>query len=124
MQSIELHGFVVSYLEPDGEPISTGEQSSDLFGNAWFEHIDVLVIPAARFDAAFFDLSTGCAGEILRKSVNYQIRLAIVGDVSGHQARSDAFDAFVWESNRGDYVWFLQDRAALDGKLAARAGVA
>lgn len=56
MQSKELHGFVVSHLEPHGEPISTGEQSSDLFGTAWFEHIDVLVIPAARFDAAFWFL--------------------------------------------------------------------
>lgn len=54
--------------------------------------------------------------------MNYGIRLAIVGDVSGHQARSDAFDAFVWESNRGDYAWFLPDEDALDEKLAVRAG--
>ncbi|WP_162256343.1 DUF4180 domain-containing protein [Arthrobacter sp. Soil736] len=46
-----------------------------------------------------------------------------MGDVSGYQAQSDAFDAFVWESNRGDYLGFLPDNEALNEKLAVRAGL-
>jgi len=30
----------------------------------------------------FFDLSTGLAGEILQKFVNYHVKIAIVGDFS------------------------------------------
>ena len=44
------------------------------------------------------------------------------GDVSAHAERSDAFAAFVWEANRGDHIWFFPDAAALEAKLAVRAG--
>jgi hypothetical protein len=121
MTTDEVHGLRVERLDPDGPTIWTDEQTSDLFGNAWYDHTDVLAVPVALLDESFFDLSTGHAGEIVRKSVNYGIRLAIVGDVSAHESASDAFAAFVWEVNRGDHIWFVPDAGALDAKLAHRA---
>ena len=39
-----------------------------------------LILPKACVAEAFFSLRTGLAGEILQKFVNYQMRLAIVGE--------------------------------------------
>ncbi|WP_427129178.1 hypothetical protein [Pseudarthrobacter sp. S9] len=46
----------------------------------------------------------------------------VQGWVIGTQGFSAAntIDAFVWESNRGDHVWFLVDAQELESKLAAR----
>jgi hypothetical protein len=43
----------------------------------------------------------------------------IIGDVSAHEAASAAFRDYVWESNRGDSVWFLTDEHALRNRLNA-----
>ena len=118
-----LHGLNADALDADGAILSTGDDSSDLLGNAWCDHVDLLVIPAVRLSPEFFDLSTGGGGEFLRKSTNYGIRIAILGDVSGYASRSDAFDAFdafVWEANRGAQVWFVADLAELERRLAPK----
>ena len=49
------------------------------------------------------------------------LRLAVIGDISEQLAASNALRDFVWESNRGDQIWFLADEDALDEKLALRA---
>ncbi len=116
----DIHGQAVGHLSQTGGAITLGEQSSDLFGNAWYDHIEVLVIPTSRLDQDFFNLSAGYAGEIMRKSINYNIRLAVIGDVQPYIKRSTAFADFVRETNKGDYLWFLADEEALDMKLAAR----
>ncbi len=115
-----LHGLSVDLLDSVGAILSTGDDSSDLFGNAWYDHVDLLVVPTGRLSADFFDLSTGLAGEFLRKSTNYGVRIAILGDVSMYASSSDAFDAFVWEANRGSHVWFVADQAELDRRLVPR----
>lgn len=116
----EMHGQAVGCLSETGSVIATDAQASDLFGNAWFDGVQVLVIPVARLADDFFRLSTGRAGEIMRKAINYQIRLAIVGDIEPYSAQSKSFAAFACETNKGDHVWFLPDKQALDAKLAAR----
>ena len=117
----DICGQTVGHLSKIGEVITISVQSSDLFGNAWFDHIEVLVVPTTRLAEEFFDLSTGHAGEIIRKSINYNIRLAIIGDVGPYIEKSNAFADFVRETNKGNHVWFLADEKALEPKLASRA---
>ena len=107
----------VQYLDAEGTIISTSEDTSDLIGNAWVDKVGLIAIPVSRLDPAFFELRSGLAGELTQKLVNYQLRLAVVGDVSGYEAASDAFRDWVWESNRGNHVWFVVDEAALDVRL-------
>ena len=76
------------------------------------------MIPVERLDPAFFDLSSLVAGEFLQKIVNYRLRIAIVGDIARFTESSGALRDFVWESNRGTQVWFVDDEAALEGRLA------
>ncbi|MBM7830838.1 hypothetical protein JOE59_001543 [Agromyces cerinus] len=117
----ELHGVRVDRLDVDGPVIATDDDTSDLIGGAWSSRANLIAIPVERLDERFFDLSSGFAGEVLGKFGNYRLRVAIVGDVSEHVATSDAFDAFVRETNRGDAAWFVPDVAALEAKLAGRA---
>ena len=108
-------------LEADGEPISTPDDASDLVGAAWSHQANLVVVPVERLDPEFFRLSTGIAGEITQKLVNYRLRLAVVGDISEHVDESNALRDFVWESNHGEQIWFVPDEQALAEKLALRA---
>lgn len=112
--------FRVQYLDKDGPLVSKPEDSSDLIGNAWADNASLIVIPVSRLDPEFFRLSSRLAGEILQKVVNYRLQLAVIGDISEQVAASDALRDFVWESNRGEQVWFLPDEASLVEKLSAR----
>ena len=53
----------------------------------------------------FFILSSGFAGEILQKYVNYGGRIAIYGDYS-HYTSKPLHD-FIYESNKGHDVFFV-----------------
>jgi hypothetical protein len=120
MRIEDVDGTRIQFLEPDGAPLSTVEDTSDLVGNAWFEHVGVLAIPVERIDPAFFDLTSGFAGQFAQKAVNYRVRVAIIGDIGTFESRSDAFRAFVAESNRGEHIWFLADEAALTARLTGQ----
>ncbi len=64
------------------------------------------VLKAVNFTAAFYDLRTGLAGEILQKVSNYRCRLAIVGPFS--MVTSERFREFMSESNKGRQVCFAR----------------
>jgi hypothetical protein len=100
--------------------VATVRDALDLIG-ASFLGAEVVAVPAARLDERFFSLSTRFAGEIMQKFLNYRLRLAVIGDISGHLASSSALRALVQESNRADHVWFLPDLDALDAWLRALA---
>ena len=74
-------------------------------------------VPVARLAPEFFVLTSGVAGAVVQKFVNYRVRLAVVGDVSGFVAESTALRDFVREANRGRQTWFVADEAELAGRL-------
>lgn len=53
----------------------------------------------------FFILSSGLAGEILQKFVNYGIKFAIFGDYSKYTSKP--LKDFIYESNQGKNVFFV-----------------
>jgi hypothetical protein len=114
MRITEAGGIRVLHIDDDGPAIST---ANDVIGDAWSEDATLIAISAARLDAAFFDLSSLIAGEILQKIVNYRLRVAILGDIAPFIEASGALRDFVWESNRGTQVWFLKDEAELLARL-------
>jgi hypothetical protein len=120
MRIEEVRGTRVLHLDPDGPPLSTEADATELIGHAWSEDATTVAVPVARLDPAFFDLSTRKAGDITQKLVNYRIRLVVIGDVTAPEAASGAFRDFKWESNRGDHVWFAPDEAWLEERLSSR----
>lgn len=75
-----------------------------------------IALPKAALTADFFVLSTGLAGEILQKFVNYQTKIAIFGDFSSYTSKP--LKDFIYESNRGRSVFFVADAAAAVEKLS------
>lgn len=67
--------------------------------------ISCLVIDKECITEDFFVLSTGLAGEILQKYVNYGIKLAVIGDFSG--CTSKPLHDFIYESNNGRDFFFV-----------------
>jgi Domain of unknown function (DUF4180) len=117
-KSYELHGARVFELAAGEAWLRTYDDAVDILGKSFENRATVIVIPVECLDDEFFQLKTRIAGELLQKFVQYQRRVAIVGDISRHLAESSALRAFVNESNRGKDVWFLATRAELDQRLS------
>ena len=118
---ISRAGVPVLLCDAPGATICEVQDALDVIGAA-FSRADTVAISAERLDKRFFRLSTGLAGEIMQKFVNYRIRLAIVGDISAQVAASDALRDLVRESNERDHVWFVPTLEDLDALLERRAG--
>jgi hypothetical protein len=112
----EYRGVPVLVCGDEGAPIASTQDALDVIGAA-FSRADVVAVPVGRFDEQFFTLRTGLAGGIMQKFANYRMRLAVVGDISAHVAASTALRDLVFESNRGDQVWFVADLDELDTRL-------
>ena len=56
----------------------------------------------------FFILSTGIAGEILQKFMNYHVKMAVYGDYS--QYTSKPLKDFIYESNHGKDFFFVSTK--------------
>jgi hypothetical protein len=115
---IERRGVPILLCDADGPPIADPQDALDVIGSA-FSRAEVVAVPAVRFDARFFQLRSGLAGEIMQKFVNYQMKLAVVGDISEHVGSSSALRDLVTESNRGRHIWFVRDLDDLDTHLGA-----
>ena len=117
-QAVEdIGGVSVLVLDPAGPVVANERDGTDLIGDAMGEGVDWLAIPVSRLSDDFLKLSTGLAGAILQKAVNYRINVAIVGDIAAKMAASKPLNDFVGESNRGRHVWFVADMAGFREKL-------
>jgi uncharacterized protein DUF4180 len=114
---VHVHGLPVLECAPDGDKLRGADEVLDLIGSALGHGATMVLVPADRLPDDFFTLRTGLAGEIAQKFVNYRIRLAVVGDISHHVAKSSALGAFVAESNRGGQLWFVPTKEDLAEKL-------
>ncbi|WP_216208504.1 DUF4180 domain-containing protein [Amycolatopsis aidingensis] len=118
--TVQLHGTRVLHLDAEGPKLNGAQSALDLIGHFWGHEAEMLAVPVARCGDEFFNLETRIAGEVLQKFTNYQVRLAIIGDLSGYVAESSALRAFVHESNQGKQVWFLADLDELADRLNRR----
>lgn len=74
-----------------------------------------LVLRKESIDGGFFILSTGLAGEILQKFINYHAKLAVVGDFSGYTSKP--LQDFIRECNRGKDIFFVSSLEEAAEKL-------
>ncbi|AYV31623.1 DUF4180 domain-containing protein [Streptomyces sp. CJ_13] len=116
----KIHDVPVLMCAAEGEPIRGEREVLDLIGNAGYQGAEWVVVPAERFDDAFFRLRTRVAGDIVQKFVQYRLGMAVIGDISRHTEASSALRDFVRECNRGRQTWFLADVEELRERLADR----
>ncbi|MET1038041.1 MAG: DUF4180 domain-containing protein [Aeromicrobium sp.] len=117
---VTVYGTAVMVCAPDGIPFDTEGAATELIGEALGLRAGVVVIPAERLTDDFFTLSTGVAGEIAQKFVNYRLKLAIIGDISQRVDDSESLRAWVMESNRGQQLWFDTTFDAFTERLERR----
>jgi len=106
----------VAVLRSWETPITQSGDAMDLIASARYETgCEALILPKASLSEDFFRLSTGLAGEVLQKFVNYGMRVAILGNFSGYTSKP--LQDFIRESNRGNTVFFLSTEAEALEKL-------
>jgi len=120
MSTERINGLTVFFVAATGSALSSEQDALDLLGETYGTETDRIVVPASRFAPEFFDLSTRLAGHFFQKLQNYQMRLAIVGDISGPVARSQALADFVGETNRKGHHIFAADRPTLATMLGEK----
>lgn len=101
-----------------GETLITDVQSAlDLMATVRYEtDADRIALNKSALDERFFSLGSGLAGEVLQKFVNYQVKLAVIGDFSSYTSKP--LRDFIYESNNGNHVFFVASEAEAVEKLA------
>ncbi len=114
-----MGGQSVYVCAETGPSLAADDGLSGLIGELFGSGAKVVAVPLARLGPDFLRLSSGVAGHVLQKLVNYRFQIAVLGDVSAAVAASDPLRDFVRESNRGQTVWFVDDLSALAAKLTS-----
>jgi hypothetical protein len=112
-----IHDVSVLVCAPDGEKLKSERDALDLIGEATSYGAELILVPVERLAEDFFQLRTGLAGQIIQKFVTYRRQLVILGDISQHIAESRALRDFVYETNRGNQVWFVANLQELTERL-------
>lgn len=112
-----FNGLTLHFAAAEGPSLYSEQDALDLLGETYGTETDMIVIPASRLAPEFFDLSTRMAGHFFQKMQTYGMRLAVLGDISEHTARSRALTDFVGETNRIGHHLFAVDRAGLEAGL-------
>ncbi len=106
----------VAIIQSDAPLITDAQSALDLIATVNYETgCDAYAVQKSAVAEGFFILSTGIAGEILQKFVNYRVRLAIIGDFSRYTSKP--LRDFIYESNKGSHVFFVSTEDEAIAKL-------
>jgi hypothetical protein len=119
MSTKTFNDTIVYFVAAEGPALASEQDALDLLGETYGTETALIAVPASRFVPSFFDLSSKEAGHFFQKLQNYQMRLAIVGDIAHHIQASKALRDFVGETNRIGHHLFVADEAALAEALGA-----
>lgn len=99
------NGIICALAESDSSIITDAQSAIDLLISAKYDAgTKNIVISKQLIADDFFILSTGLAGEVLQKFINYGGRIAIYGDYSCYTSKP--LKDFIYESNKGKDVFF------------------
>ena len=106
IDTIKENGIEIAVVSTNEILISDVQSALDLIATVAFETgCNRIMINKSAICEDFFHLNTGLAGEILQKFINYQVKLAMVGDFSVYESKS--LKDFIYESNHGKDIFFL-----------------
>lgn len=117
IETITENGVLIALAEGP-EKLITGPQAAlDLAMTVKYETgSQRIVLPKKLVVEEFFILSSGMAGEILQKYINYQLKLAIWGDFSRYTSKP--LHDFIYESNQGKDFFFVATQEEAVSRLA------
>lgn len=116
IEYIKDNNMDLAVVSSDGKVITDVQSALDLAMTIKYETGAAnLVIDKNLICEDFFILSTGVAGEILQKFVNYHVRAAIYGDYSRYTSKP--LKDFIYESNQGKDFFFVATKEEVIQKL-------
>lgn len=96
---------IIAALPDNSKLIADVDSALDLLMSAKYEAgTEYIVVDKQQIAEDFFVLSSGLAGEILQKYINYGGKLAIFGDFSHYTSKP--LKDFIYESNKGKNIFF------------------
>ena len=119
---VEHGGVSIAVVSSREVIITDGQSALDFimtiqYYNNYYNNCLRIALNKEALSKEFFILSTGIAGEILQKFSNYRAKFAIIGDFSSYTSKP--LRDFIYESNRGNTIFFVPDEAAAIEKLSA-----
>lgn len=109
IKTVENNNIVCAIIESDAMVITDAQSALDLLMQAKYDaDTKNIVIDKRLIKEEFFILSTGLAGEILQKYINYGGRIAVYGDYSHYMSKP--LKDFIYESNHGKDVFFVSTK--------------
>ena len=115
---VERDGMRIAVISGGAAQIRDASSALDLAMSIRYETgISRLAIDKEALCGDFFVLSTGVAGDILQKLMNYRFKAAIYGDYSRYTSKP--LRDFIRESNRGKDFFFVSAREEAVQRLAA-----
>lgn len=117
IEIINVKGTDIAVVSSDGKLISDAQTALDLAMTVKYETgAEKIVIDKNLICGDFFILSTGIAGEILQKFINYHVKAAVYGDYSHYTSKP--LKDFIYESNNGKDFFFVSTKDEAIQKLA------
>lgn len=106
----------IAVISSDEQLIVDTQSALDLAMTVKYETgaINIIINKSAVCEE-FFILSSGIAGEILQKFINYHVRIAIYGDYSHYTSKP--LKDFIYESNNGNDFFFVSTKEEAMQKL-------
>lgn len=115
--NIQKNKFEIAVINSDELLITDVQSALDIMATVSYETgADRIILNKTAIVDDFFDLKTRLAGEILQKFVNYNFKVAIIGDFSMYSSKS--LKDFIYESNKGRHIFFLPDEKQAIDKLS------
>lgn len=116
IEHLKENGTDIAVISSDEKLIIDTQSALDLAMTVKYETgTTKIVINKSAVCDEFFILSSGMAGEILQKFINYHVKIAIYGDYS--HFTSKPLKDFIYESNNGNDFFFVSTKEEAIQKL-------
>ena len=117
IEYIKENGVTIAVVTGEEKVVTDAASALELAMSAKYETgADRLAIDKRVIAEEFFILSTGMAGEILQKFINYHVKAAIWGDYARYTSKP--LKDFIYESNKGRDFFFVETKEEALRKLA------
>lgn len=118
IELIKRDGIALAVVTGEEKIITDAQSALDLAMTVRHETgVERMAVDKKTVSEDFFILSTGMAGEILQKYINYHIKAAFYGDYSRYTSKP--LRDFIYESNQGNDFYFVASKEEAIEKLAA-----
>lgn len=116
IEHLKDNGMDIAVVSSDEVIITDTQSALDLVMTVKYETgAEKIVIDKDAVCGEFFILSTGMAGEILQKFMNYHVKVAVYGDYSHYTSKP--LKDFIYESNHGKDFFFVATKEEAVQKL-------